>query len=146
MPCVGDRHDPFLAYNFAIEIECVVAGGFSEVSGLECEIEVQDYREGGLNTFTHKFAGPARYVSNLILRRGLVDGRTLFPWFWDVVHGKVERHNMSVILLNSSGGEAHRWNFEQAYPVSWSGPVLRAATNAVAIEALEFAHNGLSKG
>jgi phage tail-like protein len=146
MPCLGERNDPFLVYNFAVEIESVVAGAFNEVSGLECEIEVLDYREGGLNTYAHKFAGPVKYVSNLILKRGLVDGRTLWPWYWDVVHGTIQRQNMSVILLNTSGGEARRWNFEQAYPVKWTGPALHAMQNEVAIESIEFAHNGLSRG
>jgi phage tail-like protein len=47
------------------------------------------------------------------------------------------------VLLDSRGEERWRWNFVGAYPVRWSGPELRAATGAVAVETLELAHRGL---
>ena len=48
-------HDPFMGYNFLVEIGGVVIGGFSEVSGLSSEIELESYQEGGLNGFVLKF-------------------------------------------------------------------------------------------
>lgn len=139
----GTRRDPLLGYNFAVEIEGLVAGGFSEVTGLEVELEVQEYREGGVNGFMHKRAGPARYASNLVLKRGMSDNKVLWNWYWDVVQGVVNRKNVSILLLDQGGDEKLRWNFEQAYPVKWSGPDLRATANEVAIESLELAHKGL---
>ena len=139
----GNRTDPFRGYNFAVEIEGLVAGGFSEVSGLEIDIEVQDYREGGVNGFTHKFAGPARYPSNLVLKRGVTQSKVLWNWYWQVVHGTIERKNVSVLLMDESGEEKLRWNFRRAYPVKWSGPGLRAGANEVAVESIELAHKGL---
>jgi phage tail-like protein len=141
----GERRDPFLGYNFAVEIEGLVAGGFSEVSGLQTEIEVQDYREGGVNEYIHKRAGPTRYPSNLILKKGMTDSRTLWNWYRDVAQGKVERKNVSVLLLDSTGQEKVRWNFEKAYPVKWVGPDLKGAATEVAVETLELAHRGIAK-
>jgi phage tail-like protein len=139
------RTDPFLGYNFAVEVEGLVAGGFNEVSGLEIQTEVQEYREGGVNAYIHKRAGPVKYPSNLILKRGMTDVRTLWYWYWDVMQGIVERKNVSVLLLDTTGAEAIRWNFEQAYPVRWVGPSLRATASEVAVETLELAHNGLAR-
>jgi phage tail-like protein len=139
----GGRQDPLLDYNFAVEIEGLVAGGFSEVSGLEVELEVQDYREGGVNSFIHKRAGPAKYSSNLILKRGMTDNMVLWNWYWNAVQGIIDRKNVSILLLDQAGQEVVRWNFEQAYPVKWTGPDLRATANEVAIESLELAHKGL---
>lgn len=141
----GTRRDPYLKYNFAVEIDGLVAGGFQEVTGLQAEIEVQDYREGGVNEFVHKFAGPVKYSSNLVLKWGITDARALWNWYWDVMHGKVERKNVSVLLLDQTGQEKRRWNFEKAYPVKWVGSELRAAASEVAVETIEFAHRGLSK-
>jgi phage tail-like protein len=141
----GERHDPYAGYNFAVEIEGMVHAGFSEVSGLQVEIEVQEYREGGLNEFTHKRAGPAKYSSNLTLKRGMTSVRELWDWYWRVIQGDIERKNVSVLLLDSSGVEKRRWNFDQAYPVKWVGPSLRATANEAAIESLEFVHKGLAK-
>jgi len=139
---LGGRKDPYLNYNFAVEIEGLVAGGFSEVSGLQTEIEVQEYREGGLNEYIHKRAGPTKYPTNLVLKKGITDVRTLWNWYSEVTQGKIKRQNMSVLLMDSSGQESLRWNFEQAYPVRWMGPELKATASEVAVEAVEFAHCG----
>ena len=40
----GLRLDPYQASNFVIEIEGLLVGGFSECSGLEVEVEVEEYR------------------------------------------------------------------------------------------------------
>ena len=141
---LGGRKDPYLSYNFAVEIEGLVAGGFSEVSGLQTEIEVQEYREGGVNEFIHKRAGPTKYPSNLILKRGVTDVRALWDWYWDVAQGTIKRKNVSVLLLDSSGQEKLRWNFERAYPVKWIGPDLKATASEVAVESVELAHCGLA--
>ncbi|MGH9892020.1 MAG: hypothetical protein ACREA0_08570, partial [bacterium] len=36
--------DPYMAFNFAIEIEALLVGGFSEVSGLQSEIKMDEYK------------------------------------------------------------------------------------------------------
>jgi phage tail-like protein len=142
---LGDRSDPYLGFNFLVEIEGLVVGGFSEVSGLQVEIEVHDYREGGLNEYIHKLAGPTRYPSNLVLKHGLTDVEALWNWHQEVTQGTVKRKNGSIVLLNSSGEEKWRWNFVQAYPVKWVGPDLRGGTAEVAVETVELVHRGLAK-
>lgn len=142
---VAERTDPYLAFDFLVEIEGVVVGGFTEVAGLQSEVEVQDYREGGRNDYVHRLAGPTRYPSNLILRRGLTDAATLWEWHYSVTQGRVVRKNGSVVLLDSARQEGWRWNFLQAYPVRWNGPELRAASSAVAVETLELVHHGLAR-
>lgn len=140
---VGKRNDPYFTFNFLVEIEGLVVGGFSEVRGLQVEVEIKDYREGGMNDYVHKLAGPVRYPSNLILKHGLVDSETLWYWVEDVTWGIIERKNLSIILLDSAGTEVRRWEFDGAYPVKWVGPDLRAGTAEVAVETVEFVHRGL---
>ena len=64
--------DPVMAYNILVEICLVVIVGFSEVSGLISEIELESYQEGGLNGFVHKFPKHTTYP-NLVLSRGLIN-------------------------------------------------------------------------
>ncbi len=137
------RTDPYLAFNFLVEIGGLVVGGFTEVSGLQLEMDVQPYQEGGLNEYTHQLAGPVRYPSRLILRRGLTAPDALWGWFRQVTRGEIERQNLSIVLLDSTGAEERRWIFTNAYPVRWVGPELRAGTAEVAVETLEFVHHGL---
>jgi len=140
----GDnRHDPVLGFNFSVEVDGLVVGGFNDVSGLQTETEVQEYREGGVNEFIHKRAGPTKYPSNLVLKKGIADSTALWSWYCDVMRGKIERKNLSVVLLDSAGEEKRRWNFQKAYPVKWAGPGLRAGASEVAVETMELAHKGL---
>lgn len=139
-----NRTDPFLAFNFAVEIHGLVVGGFREVSGLQSEAEVQDYREGGVNEFIHKRAGPIRYPANISLKTGITDSTALWSWYRDVAGGKVQRKNISIVLMDGAGQEQRRWNFMRAYPVKWVGPEFKALGSEVAIEAMELAHDGIS--
>jgi len=69
---LGARNDPYLSLNFLVEIEGLLVGGFQEVTGLQVETEVEDYREGGVNDFELKFATLTTYP-NLVLERGLAE-------------------------------------------------------------------------
>ncbi len=142
---LGQRRDPYLAFNFLVEIDSLIVGGFSEVTGLQIETVTETYREGGLNEYEHKLAGPTRYPANLVLKRGLTDAETLWNWHQAVTRGIVQRKNISIVLRDSAGNEAWRWNVAGAYPVKWTGPDLRGDNALVAVETVEFVHRGLTK-
>ena len=141
----GIRNDPYTAFNFFVEIGGLIVGGFTEVSGLQVETAVEDYQEGGQNGYVHKLPGPARYPSNLVLKRGLTDIETFWRWHQDVIAGKISRRNGTVYLLDRLGVPAMWWNFKEAYPVKWSGPDLKSDSPAVAVETIELVHRGISK-
>ena len=102
---VGDRKDPYLAFNFRVEIDGLQVGGFTEVSGLQIEVESKDYREGGVNEYVHRLAGPMRYPANLVLKHGLMDSETLWSWIQDIKQGKIQRKDGAVALLDSAGNQ-----------------------------------------
>lgn len=132
-----------LTYNFAVEVEGLVVGGFSEVSGLESTIEVEDVREGGVNGYVHRIAGPAGY-GNLTLSRGLATTTSLWAWYTACAQGHVQRKNGTVILLDTAHVPVMWWNFRNALPVRWTGPSFSATSDQVGVEAIELAHEGLS--
>ncbi|HEX5721059.1 MAG TPA: phage tail protein [Thermoanaerobaculia bacterium] len=142
---LGVRNDPYMSFNFLVEIDQLIVGAFTEVSGLQVETQVHDYQEGGQNEFVHRLPGPTRYPSNLILKRGLTDIESLWSWHQAVVAGSVARKNGTIYLLDRTGAPAMWWDFKEAYPVKWSGPELKADGNSVAVETIELAHRGISK-
>jgi phage tail-like protein len=142
---LADRKDPYLSFRFIVEIDGLVVGGFSEVSGLQVEVEIESYREGGLNEYLHELPGATKYPARLVLKRGFTDSDVLWKWHRDVVQGIVERKNGSIVLFDTAGAEQWRWNFFEAFPVRWVGPDLRGGTAEVAVETLELSHRGLSK-
>jgi phage tail-like protein len=139
MQSVEEAHGTF---RFYVTIHDVAQAVFTEVTGLQVETVVMDYEEGGNNAFVHKLPGRTK-VGNLTLKHGMTRTNELFTWFAKVVGGEVDRRNVSVIMFDSLGEELVRWDFLNAYPVKWVGPQLGAASNAVAIETLELAHEGL---
>jgi phage tail-like protein len=141
---LGVRLDPYNAFNFLVEIEGIIAGGFSEVSGLEISTEVEKFREGGVNDreiILPKFSTQ----SNLLLKKGQTDLDLLWNWYADVVAGKVRRKNGSIYLLDAQGLPAMWWDFIDAYPIKWAGPTFNASGSTVAFETLTLVHHGLNK-
>ena len=141
---LGLRRDPYASFNFLVEIDGIIAGGFSEVTGLQVETEFEEYREGGVNDYVHKLPKITKYP-NLTLKHGLTDLDILWTWYKDVIQGKIERKNGMIFLLDNSRTPVMWWEFTDAYPVKWTGPDLKAESNTVAFETLELAHNGLTK-
>lgn len=134
--------EPLAGYRFWVELESDLVGGFSECTGLQVETEVMDWLEGGENTTVLKFPGRIKY-GNVTLKHGFTESPDLWLWFMRVMNGVFERRPLTVILMDLQGGRARTWNFSRAFPVKWSGPELRASANAVAIETVEFAHEGI---
>jgi phage tail-like protein len=141
---LGVRLDPYGAFNFLVEIEGIIAGGFSEVSGLEITTEVERFREGGVNDRLH-ILPKTTSQTDLTLKKGQTDLDLLWSWYADVIAGKVKRKNGSIYLLDSQGLPAMWWDFVDAYPIKWSGPALNASGSTVAFQSLTLAHHGLTK-
>ena len=137
-------------------------GGFSEVSGLNAESEMEEWREGGRNFAPHKFIKYGRYPS-LVLKRGVAFSAALWDWHW-LAHyggGPPPRKNGLVILTDRGGLVAGAvaaipipvplldrtpvaiWQFTDGLPEKLVGPGLNAKGNEIAIESLEIAHEGL---
>jgi phage tail-like protein len=142
----GDRTDPYRSYNFLVEIDGITRAGFRECSGLDSTTSVIEYREGNDRQLSsRKLPGPVSFP-NITLSRGITDDAQLWEWRLQVTQGTVSRRNGSIVLLDDAGEEKLRWNFREGWPASWSGPSFDATGSDVAIEELEIAHEGLTRG
>jgi phage tail-like protein len=137
--------DVHTARRFYVEIEGHPQAVFTEVGGLQVEMQVMEYQEGGNNGFIHRLPGPTK-IGNLVLKRGLTTSNEFFKWCMEVITRNVSRRHVSVLLYDTQGQEVVRWNFHNAYPVKWVGPQFTATSQATAIETLELAHDGLELG
>jgi len=144
MPATAERVDPYLSFRFKVEIDGLIVGGFSDVSGLEIQVETEDYQEGGNNEYIHKLPKTSKYP-NLILKRGLSDSEVLWKWQLEVRQGQVNRKNVRILLLDSIGQESLSWRCVEAYPVKWTGPEFKGDGSSIAIESLELVHRGIKE-
>lgn len=140
----GKRARHFSAHTFSVELEIegLVEAIFTEVSGLEGEIEEFTYKEGGVNDMVHHLPVRVKYP-HLVLKRGMTESGGLWKWYTKTLSGEITRKNISIFLHGPNGESVHQWNFQSAFPVKWTGPSLNADTSSVAVESLEIAHEGL---
>lgn len=141
----------------------MLTGTFSQVDGLDAELKIEDYEEGGLNTDVHRFASRAAY-GKLTFRRGMTPNPDLWDWYYSVLHGNspIIRKSGLILLADRaglvSGGVSlpiavpladkmpiAAWTFRGALPSKLTGPALNAKNNEIAIEAMEISHQGLER-
>ncbi len=119
--------------------------GFSEVSGLNIETQVIEYRDGLSPEYSmRKMPGMPKF-GNITLKRGVFKGdNEYYQWLSTVKMNTVERRDVSISLLNEEHAPVMVWKVKNAFPVKVEGPGLKASGNEVAVESIELAHEGLS--
>ena len=133
---------------FLFEVDGLDIGWFSEVSGLEVSIETEEVQEGGQNSYVHKLPGRMTWP-NISLKRGFTRQDNLLTWLNEAsgeqfaANGnKLKRKTAAITLLDGDGTRLRSWEFDEAYPVKWSGPTFAASNGEAAAEQLEITHHG----
>ena len=127
------RDDLLRGHAFLIEIDGVSSAGFSRCSGLGAERRVVSYREGGRRSA--RLFSDGHEPGRLLLERGLTRDRSLWTWF-----RQADQRDLSIVLLDASGGEKSRWKVHGAVPTCWDGPTLDARSETIALESLELTY------
>ena len=93
--------------------------GFQEVSGLNAEVALIEYRHGASPDFSKiKMAGMKTF-SNITLKRGTFKSdNEFFDWFRTIQLNTVERRSITISLLDENGAPAVTWKVKNAFPLS----------------------------
>lgn len=132
--------------NFHFQVEW---GGtnisFIEVSGLELEHDLIEYRGGASPEFsTMKIPGMRKY-SNIILKQGSFEkDNEFFAWTNTIALSDAERRNITISLLNSEHKPLIIWKIRNSWPIALKFGKLNAIKNELLIERLEIVHEGLT--
>jgi phage tail-like protein len=130
-PLRDPLREPFGNMHFRIEIERMPETGAVEVIFPQARIELGSNRRRSI-----------RYGS-LVLRRGVTRSRDWYDWWHEARRARVRRkRTVAVILLDTQGGDVHRWTFDDSEPLGYSLSSLDALGNAPLIETLELAVGG----
>jgi len=137
--------DPYASFNFLLEIDGIARAGFSEVTGLNAEANVIEYREGTDPLTMRKLPGLEKF-GNVTLKRGVTQDPELFNLHKTISDGDVLRDDsMSIVLLDELRQEVARWNLLNAWAVKWTGPDFKAGASEIAFESVEIAHEGVQR-
>ena len=143
---MAQTRDPLVGFHYAIEVQGVVTGYFTECSGIGSEHEIIEHKivdEKG-RELIQKIPGRLKW-ENVTFKRGITENMDIWDWRETVVQGQVDdaRRNGSIVMFNQSLKEVARWNFENAWPLKVSGPSMKADSNEFGIEELVLTHEGL---
>ena len=131
---------------FYVEIDSTIAASFSGCSGLGARIKKQVTHEGGVNDQQRIILGQSEF-SDVTLKRGITEDLVFWEWLNQTVsNGKKQRRNINIILFNQAGEIMLSWTLIGAVPVALKAPELHADGNAVGIEELTLAYEGLELG
>jgi phage tail-like protein len=143
---MADRVDPLVGFHYAVEIQGMVTGYFTECSGLGSEHEVIEHKV--IDPKGHeailKIPGRMKW-ENIVLKRGITDNMDIWDWRKKVEDGQIDdaRTNGSIVMFDREFAEVARWNFENAWPMKVSGPQVKSDANEIGIEELTLVHEGL---
>jgi|SRR5690349_19574937 phage tail-like protein len=119
--------------------------GFTEISGLDVETEVIEYRDGALPEFSKMKIPGMQKFANVTMKRGVfASDNDYFNWWNTVSLNTIERRDVTVSLLNEAHEPVMVWKIKNAWPTKIASTDLKADGNEIAIESIELAHDGLS--
>jgi phage tail-like protein len=131
------------ANRFYVEMESNITASFSECSGVGVSVKHEAQREGGVNDQQRVILGQPEF-SDITLKRGITDNLMFWEWLNQILgESKKERRNINVLLFNQAGETMQCCTLIGAVPVGWKAPALQANGNAIAIEELTLAYEGL---
>ncbi|MCC8143662.1 MAG: phage tail protein [Tannerellaceae bacterium] len=144
----GEAQDnvwPLPKFYFTVEIATLAEASFQEVSGLDVEAQIIEYRHGNSPEFsTIKMPGIKKY-GNVTLKKGVFKGDNKFwDWFNAIKMNTINREDVTIKLLDEEGNPTMVWSLKNAWPTKITGTDMKSDGNEVAVETLEIAHEGLT--
>ena len=136
---------------FYVEIDSEITASFTECSGLSVQIKKNVYQEGGVNDRQVVYLGHTEFA-DVTLKRGVTDRVNFWNWLNEIFDEeektdkspKLSRRNVNILVFNQAGETMMSWTLIGAIPITWKTPTLQADGNAVAIEELTLAYEGLT--
>ena len=126
-------NDPLLKHKYLVSIPGLPTGvGFAKVSGLNAELGVVEYSEGGYE-HVHKLTGRQK-VQPITLERGMFNSTEMYDLYKKSLSSNTFRTTVTITLQDNSGKTARTWKLAEAWVSKWEGTDFDASAEDVAIE------------
>jgi phage tail-like protein len=138
-----EREDPLVAFHFALDVQGVIAGYFTECSGIGSETEIAEQKvvnEKGVQVIL-KVPGRLKW-GDITLKRGVTSDMQLWEWRKMVEDGDVKgaRKNGSITMFDQTLTPKAKWDFKNAWPSKISGPTPKSEGNDISLEEITIVH------
>lgn len=136
------RTTPYSGFNFQVDWgqspgPDTLLGGFSDVSGLNTELVIAEYRVGNeLGNHVRKHGGLHK-TGDCTLKRGVINSMDFFNWIKDArSKGTDAQRTVTITLFDEAQKAVQKWILYNAVPMKYTGPTLAAAKGDTAVEEL----------
>ena len=127
-------------------------GEWSSCKGLKVDFKTEPVKLGGAYDYEVKLPAQVSY-GPVVLERAMESrssqqlqawlGRLVANWMNQADAGDTPpAGTVDIVLQDVHQNEVASWSLRNAYPVSWSGPVLDAKGGTIALETLTLEHQG----
>ena len=136
---------PLPSFYFKVSVTDVGDISCSEVSGLETEYDMIEYRAGDSPVFTKQKMPGMRKTSDVTLKKGIFkDDKAMWNWINSIKLNTIKRATVTISLLDESGSPVKTWELANAWPKKITVEGFKADGNTAAIETLILAHEGVT--
>ena len=140
------QRDPLVGFHYAIEVQGIVTGYFTECSGIGSEHEIIEHKivdEKGRESI-QKVPGRLKW-QDVTLKRGITDAMDIWDWRSLVEQGKMSdaRTNCSIIMMDRNYEDVARWDLVNAWPSKVTGPSVKSDSNEFGVEEVTIVHEGM---
>jgi phage tail-like protein len=142
------RDHPYAQFNFLVDLGNGTDGvdaGFAEVSGLDAQVDVIEYRNGNSKVNEPIKITALSRVGDVTLKRGIIGTLSLWEWYAQVRTGDPNStRTVTIQLLDEQrDGPVMTWLLHGARPVKHVSGPLDATGTDVAIEELVLSYDRL---
>lgn len=122
------------------EISC------QEVSGLDTEADVVEYRNGNNPSFSVVKMPGLKKSSDITMKKGMFKGdQALYDFFTKIQMNAVEKQTITISLIDSDlKTQLFTWTLINAFPKKVTGASMNAKNSEAAIEEIVWGHEGLT--
>lgn len=136
---------PIPKFYFLVKFGDIGEASFQEVSGLDSEVDIIEYRAGNSAGFSEVKMPGLKKAADVTLKKGSFENDgALWSWLSAIKMNTIKRETVTIQLLDEEHNPLFTWTLMNAFPLKIVGPYLDAQNDQVAIEEMVLTHERLT--
>lgn len=141
---MADPNYPLPRFHFRVTFDATVIN-CSEVTGLNTELDVIEYRDGASVLFSTQKMSGLRKFGDIVIKKGVfASDKDYWDWYSSVQMNTPLRKTITIELLDETHAPIMTWALTNAWPKKVENPDLKSDASEVAVESITLVHEGLS--